>query len=87
MSELFIPPEGAMQFHVTRNPITNEPTDFCVWVWKAEPPNLAHPSRHQCECPMVYPVLPETISLKALMAGAHTGHRRVICTCAGRIIE
>lgn len=82
MADIFIPPEGAMQFHVTFDLYTNTDVSakgFTVWVGR----DMAEIKRGAagsslCSCTRVYKVIPQPSAPKG---------DYFVCGCEGRIIE
>lgn len=81
MPDLFIPPEGALQFHVTRR-ISGVPVDFAIWVWPPRKRGTAW-----CSCTRNYEVIVGSLGTQAVLAGAHRDAPRHVCDCMGRLIE
>lgn len=79
MSELFIPPAGAMQFLCERNylgePLKREP--FAVWV-KGTSPRTCASGLHK----HMYRVIVESLPARERKPG-----QAMVCECAGQVIE
>lgn len=92
MRDLYIPPEGAMQFEIT-HPDTKYRGEN-IWVFPQEVDwNALAFKNWECGCNKRYIVLPESISDNLLSAIRTDVNSRtdansiVICECVGRIIE
>lgn len=81
---LFIPPEGAMQFHCTYDAFHKVPVDFVIWVL---PPVRRNSYPVPCDCKKVYAVLVESITSEVKKQGGTRIDRPHVCDCCGRIIE
>jgi hypothetical protein len=88
MTDVFIPPEGAMQFEVLRDwnqDIPEEDRPIVLWVMPPEP--YPGRKRHKPDCPhtKAYKAVaiakgPRRMSLSGL-------GKDVVCECVGRLIE
>lgn len=85
IDNLFVPPDGAMQFHATKND-AGEPVDIYVWVW---PPvkRTVYRGPEQCPHHIVFPVLMTSVTDSAKKQGAVTYQQKFLCHCHGRIVE
>lgn len=81
---LFIPPEGAMQFHCTFDAFHRKDVDIQLWVLPSVP---RRNYMIDCDCKRVYPVLIESITEDAKKQGAENTTRPHVCDCCGRLIE
>jgi len=90
MTDLFIPPSGAMQFHVTWNPHDEKEVDFIVWIEGAslsEAPGTI--DRPRCSCRECWVVIQDSLRGEPIKQGAQPSsyYRKTVCACSGRIIE
>jgi hypothetical protein len=83
MKDLFIPPEGAMQFEVFSDPEGNPaPYTIVIWVVKSE---AHYRGRNGCPHNKGFEIIME--SLPPIMKSCSGMTRAGICECRGRIIE
>lgn len=83
MAELFIPPEGAMQFEITHIDTPFKGESF--WV---TPHRFSVGFSHgwpQCNCDVRFEAILETVSPR--LSKVLRGNDRVVCRCVGRLIE
>lgn len=81
MSDLFIPPEGAMQFEVTA--ADTQYRGETMWVIPSDAP--LDDRNWVCHCDRHYEVLEETLSERFRRAFGPPPNG--VCACVGRIIE
>jgi hypothetical protein len=90
MTDVFIPPEGAMQFEIIANGSHN--TDALVsWeearglsvLWVLPPVPAIHCRIHK----FCWPVIPESVPQRFALRILNDRRQIVVCECHGRIIE
>lgn len=84
MPDLFVPPDGSLQFLISKPGPSN---GLCVWVvaWDAKLPFLG--KRPQCSCVDRWRIIYDSLPLKHREAADQLRTNIIVCSCVGKIIE
>lgn len=94
MTDMFIPPTGAMQFEMTdgRSALTKRMIGTAIWI-ESNPTPVERCKNDVCACQPKYRVIVDSLpdfardAVKLALTRGVIDTPPVVCTCIGRIIE